>query len=66
VAVLLGIGLSIILFYSFDIIVGIEHDLFFYYFLPPIILAEGYNMKKEKFFKYLHLILIFGIMGTII
>lgn len=69
-------GLAII----FGIIVGIifyfvnggaytltfDEKAFFYFMLPPIIFAAGYNLKRRNFFKNFGYIFIFGIFGTIV
>lgn len=39
--------------------------LFFYFLLPPIVFAEGYNLKKRKFFQNFPYIIIFGVLGTL-
>ena len=43
-----------------------EPDFFFYFCLPPIIFASGYNMKRKKFFENFTNILMFGLFGTIL
>ena len=39
---------------------------FFYFILPPIIFAAGYNLKHKHFIRNLDKIMILGILGTII
>ena len=41
-------------------------DLFFYFCLPPIVFASGFNMQRKKFFANFTNIVLFGIVGTII
>ena len=41
-------------------------NLFFYFCLPPIVFASGYNMKRKKFFENFANILLFGLVGTVI
>ena len=41
-------------------------DLFFYFCLPPIVFASGFNMQRKKFFANIKNIVLFGLVGTII
>ncbi|EYU40526.1 hypothetical protein MIMGU_mgv1a021866mg [Erythranthe guttata] len=41
-------------------------ELFFTYFLPPVIFNAGLQVKKEHFFKNLMNIMLFGAFGTLI
>ena len=41
-------------------------DLFFNFFLPPIIFNSGFNMRKKKFFENLGNVALFGIFTTIV
>lgn len=41
-------------------------DLFFYFCLPPIVFASGFNMQRKKFMANITNIVLFGIVGTII
>ena len=43
-----------------------DESAFFYFLLPPIIFAAGYNLKRRNFFKNFPYIFIFGILGTIV
>lgn len=47
--------------------VQIEFDdkQLFYLIVPPIIFSAGYNMKKQRFFKNLSYISIYGVLGTV-
>ena len=41
-------------------------ELFFYFCLPPIVFASGFNMQRKKFFKNFRNIMLFGVVATII
>lgn len=43
-----------------------DDNFFFYFCLPPIVFASGYNMKRKEFFKNFTNILLFGLFGTLI
>ena len=43
-----------------------DENFFFYFVLPPIIFAAGYNMKRKEFFKNFKNIVIFGVGSTIL
>jgi sodium/hydrogen exchanger-like protein 6/7 len=45
---------------------GFDDTLFFYFCLPPIIFASGFNMRRKRFFENLGYIMLFGLLGTII
>lgn len=68
--VLLGIIISLIVY----AVEGVElvntwkfsADLFFNWFLPPIILNSGFNMYKQKFFENLGNVTIFGVFVTFV
>ena len=40
--------------------------MFFYFVLPPIVFAAGFNMYRKEFFKNITNVLIFGIGGTFV
>ena len=46
--------------------VTFDENFFFYFCLPPIVFASGYNMKRKKFFENFMNILLFGLFGTLI
>ena len=41
-------------------------DLFFYFVLPPIIFASGFNMYRKKFFANIGNISLLGVLGTFV
>lgn len=67
---LLGFGIS----YAYQVagdkdfanLMQFSDDLFFYFALPPIIFANGFNLQRKKFFNNFGNIMIFGLIGTII
>ena len=46
--------------------VEFDSDVFFYVVLPPIIFSAGMSLKKKMFFRYISLITLFGVVGTVI
>lgn len=46
--------------------VKFDNTLFFYLVLPPIIFSAGFGLKRKKFFRYIGMIALFGIAGTIL
>ena len=38
--------------------VQFDNTLFFYMILPPIIFSAGFGLKRKRFFKYIHLIML--------
>lgn len=46
--------------------ISFNEQFFFYFLLPPIIFASGYNLKTKKFFAFMPYTLLFGIVGTFI
>ena len=67
---LLGFGISFIFLYfdkgEFAELMSFSDDLFFYFCLPPIVFASGFNMQRKKFFQNIRNIVLFGLIGTII
>lgn len=67
---LLGFGIS----YAFQAagkeefakLMSFSDDLFFYFCLPPIVFASGFNMQRKKFFANIRNIVLFGLIGTLI
>ena len=68
---LIGFGIS----YAFQMsrsekefgdLMKFSDDLFFYFCLPPIVFASGFNMQRKKFFENIRNIILFGLVGTII
>jgi len=43
-----------------------DPNFFFYFCLPPIVFASGYNMKRKKFFENFVNILVFGLLSTVV
>jgi sodium/hydrogen exchanger-like protein 6/7/sodium/hydrogen exchanger 8 len=43
-----------------------SQETFFFFILPPIIFASGYNMRRKKFFSNLGTIMIFGLVATLV
>ena len=41
-------------------------DAFFYFCLPPIVFASGFNMQRGNFFANIKTILLFGVFGTFV
>jgi len=40
-------------------------EMFFYFVLPPIVFAAGFNMYRKKFFENFANIMLFGVVGTL-
>jgi NhaP-type Na+/H+ or K+/H+ antiporter len=40
-------------------------EMFFYFVLPPIVFAAGFNMYRKKFFENFANIMLFGVLGTL-
>jgi NhaP-type Na+/H+ or K+/H+ antiporter len=53
-------------YHQFTKIMTFDENFFFYFVLPPIIFAAGYNMKRKEFFKNFKNIVILGIGSTIL
>ena len=51
---------------DFGDLMEFSDDLFFYFCLPPIVFASGFNMQRKKFFENIVNIILFGLVGTII
>ena len=68
--VLIGLFFSWISFqlgyHDFNQIMTFDENFFFYFVLPPIIFAAGYNMKRKEFFKNFKNIILFGLFSTLI
>jgi solute carrier family 9 (sodium/hydrogen exchanger), member 6/7 len=50
---------------EFNHMMTFDENFFFYFCLPPIVFASGYNMKRRKFFANITNILILGVFSTI-
>jgi NhaP-type Na+/H+ or K+/H+ antiporter len=44
----------------------VNDSLVFYGLLPPMLFADGYNLKKRRFFQNLYYINIYGLVGTVL
>eukprot|EP00743_Colponemidia_sp_Colp-15_P009650 GILK01010556.1.p1 GENE.GILK01010556.1~~GILK01010556.1.p1 ORF type:complete len:586 (-),score=83.02 GILK01010556.1:269-1987(-) len=66
VAILLGIFAGGIMYYAADTVIRFNDAAFFYFILPPIIFAAGYNLKKRSFFRNIGAITAYGVIGTVI
>ena len=68
--ILLGMSMSCISYmlgyHDFNKIMTFDPNFFFYFCLPPIVFASGYNMKRQKFFENFRNILLFGLFGTLL
>lgn len=68
--ILIGMMLSFVSYaigyHDFNKIMTFDENIFFYFCLPPIVFASGYNMKRQKFFENFRNILLFGLFGTIL
>ena len=51
---------------EFSDIMAFNDDLFFYFVLPPIVFASGFNMYRKKFFANIQNITLFGVISTFI
>jgi NhaP-type Na+/H+ or K+/H+ antiporter len=51
---------------QFTKIMTFDENFFFYFVLPPIIFAAGYNMKRKEFFKNFKNIVILGVGSTLL
>ena len=70
IIILIGIAISFIASHEghedFGKMMTFDPNFFFYFCLPPIVFAAGYNMKRKKFFENFTNILLFGLFGTIL
>jgi len=68
IAIILGVIVGVIFYFvnhgQYNL--TFDESAFFYFLLPPIIFAAGYNLKRRNFFKNFPYIFIFGILGTIV
>jgi solute carrier family 9 (sodium/hydrogen exchanger), member 6/7 len=68
--ILFGVVVSLIIYASVGTKVTstfqFSSNLFFNFFLPPIIFNSGFNMRKKKFFDNLGNVAIFGLCVTLV
>jgi sodium/hydrogen exchanger 8 len=64
-AALVGLILGGVIKHTTGQTIEFSKSVFFYMVLPPIIFSAGISLKRKKFFKYIHLISLFGVVGTI-
>lgn len=68
--ILIGMAISMTSMASghdeFNHMMTFDENFFFYFCLPPIVFASGYNMKRRMFFKNITNILILGLFNTIL
>ena len=43
-----------------------DDNVLFYFCIPPIVFASGFNMRRKRFFQNFSNIMIFGIFGTLV
>jgi len=43
-----------------------DDNVLFYFCIPPIVFASGYNMRRKRFFQNFTNIMIFGVFGTLV
>ena len=43
-----------------------DDNVLFYFCIPPIVFASGYNMRRKRFFQNFTNIMIFGVLGTLV
>lgn len=66
IAALIGLLVGGAIKFSTGSTVEFDNDVFFYIVLPPIIFSAGLSLKKKMFFRYISLITLFGVIGTIV
>lgn len=64
VAICLGMVAALILKACNKGVIEFNKDIFWYCVLPPIILAQGYTLRKRNFFRLFSAIFLFGVLGT--
>ena len=47
-------------------ILEFDDEAFFYFLLPPIVFASGFNMQRANFFKNFKTVMLFGVLGTFV
>ena len=64
VAICLGMIAALILKACNKGVIEFNNDIFWYCVLPPIILAQGYTLRKRNFFRLFSATFLFGVIGT--
>lgn len=41
-------------------------ETFFFFCLPPIVFASGFNMQRGNFFANFNMVMLFGVIGTFV
>ena len=66
----IGSLISFLAYYSnsteFLSLVKFDENLFFYFLLPPIVFASGFNLRRNVFFSNLLSVFIFGVLSTLL
>ena len=65
----IGVGISYIMKIrhgeTMQDLVEFNDNVFFYFCLPPLVFASGFNMHRKKFFENITNIMLFGVVGTV-
>ena len=67
---LVGLLISALAWYyeigQFTDLMTFDDDLFFYFVLPPIVFASGFNMYRNNFFNNIQNVILFGVFSTFV
>lgn len=66
IACIFGLLVGGLVKYFTGVAITFDNTLFFYLVLPPIIFSAGFSLKRKRFFQYIHQIMFFGVVGTVI
>jgi NhaP-type Na+/H+ or K+/H+ antiporter len=68
--ILLGMLISLSMMYAgnneFVDMIEFSDNTFFYFLLPPIVFASGFNMQRGNFFANIKNVILFGVFGTFV
>ena len=68
--ILVGMLISFIEYYSDNDklvkLLKFDDNTFFYFCLPPIVFASGFNMQRGNFFANIKNVMLFGVLGTFV